>query len=653
MSNSPFIRHHQREAQLFKDRVYIAIFLIAVIFCLLIVRLFYLQILQHSVYTTLSDQNRIALLPLPPNRGLIYDRNGVLLANNVPTFSIHIIPEQTKDLDATLKEVGKLVTLTTDDLTRFKKEERRRRQYEGIPLLLNISETDAAVIAINSYRLPGVEVVGTLMRDYPFGSPFSHLLGYVGRINEDELKTLDPNEYRATLYMGKTGLEKYYEDLLHGKVGYQKAEIDAYGRVLRILETKEPVAGANLYLSIDSKLQIAADNALTEGKGAVVAIEPSSGEILAFVSKPGFDPNVFVKGISVADYKALSTDPDQPLYNRALRGLYPPASTVKPLSALQALEKGFITPSFSLWDPGYYQLGGRGRPYRDWLKGGHGLVNVHTAIMVSCDVFFYTVAHKMEVRILGDAFKHFGYGTRTGVDIFGETAGLVPTPEWKKGRYNEPWYPGETISMGIGQSYTVVTPLQMAHAATAFANRGVRIRPHAVATIGYMDGTLVNKEPEFLKKVEASDANWDIVIDGMKAVVQGDRGTARRIANPHYEIAGKTGTAQVFSMGTNSNYNHGKIASHLRDHSLFLGYAPADNPKIAVAAISENYIHQKGAYVAKEVFDAYLIPPEVLNEQKAKAQAQQAAAALRAAEPQEHDHNEEEDHDDSHSDRGE
>lgn len=643
MRKKHFIRHYQRETLLFRDRVYIAMTFIALIFCLLMVRLFYLQILQHDVYTTLSDQNRIAVLPLPPNRGLIYDRNGVLLANNIPTFSIHIVPEQTESVKETLKEIGKLIPLSEEDLARFRKEAKRRRQFEGIPLLLNISEDQAALISINNYRLPGVNVVGTLMRDYPLGSPFAHLLGYVGRINEEDLKTLNANDYRATLYMGKTGLEKYYETLLHGEVGYQKAEIDARGRVLRILETKEPVSGANLYLSIDSKLQIAANDALTEGKGAVVAIDPKTGEILAFVSKPGFDPNVFVKGIDHASYKALSTDPSQPLYNRALRGLYPPASTVKPLAALQGLEKGYIDAQFSIWDPGYYQLGGRGRAYRDWVKGGHGRVNVHTAIAVSCDTFFYTLANMMKVDILGQAFMNFGYGSRTGVDIFGETGGLVPTPEWKQKRYNERWFPGETISMGIGQSYTVVTPLQLAHAATIFANRGKRIRPHAVSTIGYMDGTLVNQEPVLLPSVVASDDNWDIVIAGMEAVVQGPSGTGRRLANPYYLIAGKTGTAQVFALSQTTKYHASNVAAHLRDHSLFIGYAPADDPKIAVGAISENYEHQKGAYVAKAVFDAYLIPPEVLAEKEKKAK--KAAAAPPPPAPEDNDvHEHEDDH---------
>ncbi len=622
-----FIRNYFRETRLFKSRLYIGMILIGIVFCLLFIRLFYLQVLQHDVYTTLSDQNRITVLPIPPNRGLIYDRNGILLANNIPTFSIHIVPEQTDNLKKTLNTLRTLIKLTDEDIAHFRKEGRRRRQFEGVPLLLNISEADAAVISVNNYRLPGVNIVGTLMRDYPYGHEFSHLLGYVGRINEEELKTLDPTEYRATLYAGKTGLEKYYEHLLHGEVGYQKVETDARGRVLRILETKEPVPGANLYLSIDSHLQMAAEKAFEEGRGAIVAIEPQSGEVLAFVSEPGFDPNVFVRGINHADYKALSTDMDQPLYNRALRGLYPPASTVKPISALQALEKGIITPSFSIWDPGFYQLGGKGRPYRDWVKGGHGRMNVHTAIMQSCDVFFYTVAHNMGIRTLGDAFKEFGYGTRTGIDIFGEAAGLVPTPEWKQGRYNEPWYPGETLSAGIGQGYTMVTPIQMAHAIATLANRGQRIRPHTVATIGFPDGSLINPPPVLLPPVVASDANWDIIYNGMFDVVQGSRGTARYIANPHYHIAGKTGTAQVFSLPPTAKYHPDQVAEHLRDHSLFLGFAPAEDPKIAVAVIVENKKKKSGAMVAKDVFDAYLVPKEVLADEAAIKTAKTAPAA--------------------------
>ncbi len=603
-----FIRNFQRETRLFNTRVYTGMLLIGLVFCLLLVRLFYLQVLKHDVYTTLSDQNRITVLPLPPNRGLIYDRNGILLANNVPTFSIHIVPEQTENLKETIKALQSLVKLTEEDIDRFYKEGRRRRQFEGVPLLLNISEDDAAIISMNTYRLPGVNLVGTLMREYPYGSEFSHLLGYVGRINEEELKSLNPDQYRATLYMGKTGLEKYYENILHGETGYQKVETDARGRVLRILDTKEATPGANLYLSIDSHLQLAAEKAFEEGRGAIVAIEPQTGELLAFVSQPGFDPNVFVRGINHADYKALSTDMDQPLYNRALRGLYPPASTVKPIVALQALEKHTISPNFSIWDPGYYRLGGKGRQYRDWVKNGHGQVDVHKAIAQSCDVFFYTIAHYMEIRTLGESFMQFGYGTKTGVDIFGETAGLVPTPEWKKGRYNQVWYPGETLSTGIGQGYTMVTPIQMAHAIATLANRGIRIRPHAVATIGYADGRLENPTPDILSPVIASDANWDIITKGMYAVIQSDRGTARYIANPHYDIAGKTGTAQVFNLPQNAKYHPELVADHLKDHSLFIGYAPAENPTIAVAVIVENKQKKSGAMVAKDVFDAYLLP---------------------------------------------
>lgn len=600
-----FIRNIRKENALFRSRMWIAITLILFMFGGLLTRMFYLQIIQHDKYVTLSDNNRIALLAIPPNRGLIYDRKGVILADSAPTYTLMIVPEQSDNLPQLLKDLSDLVNITEVEKTRFYKEMRRRRRFEGVPLLLNITEAQAALIEVNNYRLPGANVMATLTRQYPKSDVFAHLIGYVGRINEQELKVIDQSSYRGTQYIGKTGIEKYYEDALHGTVGFEKVETDVRGRVLRKLETINPVSGASLYLTIDSALQMEVEHIMEGTRGAIVAIDPDTGAILAFLSHPTFDPNLFIDGIDHATYKALSTDIDQPLFNRALRGQYPPASTVKPLVALQVLQKGVVNTSFKISDPGYYQLPNSSHVYRDWMEGGHGTVNISTGITESCDTFFYTMANKMGIRLLSESLMMFGYGRLTGVDIYGEIGGLVPTPEWKRARKNEPWYPGETLITGIGQGFTMTTPIQLAQAAAILAAQGKHRQVHVVSAIEYPNGERVEIVPKELPPLQIDDANWAIVKQAMINVVHSARGTARYISNSPYLIAGKTGTAQVFRIAAGKKYNADKIAERLRDHSLFIGFAPADNPKIAVAVVLEN--KSGAARIARKVFDAYLI----------------------------------------------
>lgn len=598
------IRNTKHEIQSFRFRVIFLMVFFIMLFGALLMRMYYLQITQHDKYQTLSEKNRVTVLPIPPNRGLIFDRNGVILADNIPTFSLHIVPEQTEDLDETLAEIDKLIGLTIEQRERFAKELTRRRRFEGVPLLVNMTEDQAATIQVNSYRLPGVNVVGGLIRHYPKGEIFAHIIGYVGRINDFDMKHIDPAQYRATLYIGKTGVEKFYESELHGDSGYEHVETDARGRVLRVLDTIEPTPGYNLYLTIDSKLQEKAEELMKDTRGAVIALDPKTGDILTLVSHPNFDPNLFVKGIDHETYNDLSTDIDQPLFNRALRGQYPPASTIKPMFALQGLETGTITTRFTISDPGYFQLPNSSHVYRDWRKGGHGTVNVETGVIESCDTFFYTLASKLGIEGLSDIYFRFGFGKPTGVDIAGEVSGLVPTPEWKKAKRGEPWYRGETVITGIGQGFTMVTPLQQAHMAATLANRGIRYQPHVVNAMELYNGDFIEVEGATLSPVYPDSVHWPTIQKAMEQVIHSYRGTAAYLSNSPYRMAGKTGTAQVFSVPQGRKYDASAIEERLRDHSLFIGYAPADDPKIAIAVIVEN--KSGAARIGRAVFNAYL-----------------------------------------------
>lgn len=602
------IKNHYREIQLLTRRALAASVVMFLLLVGLVIRLGYLQLVKHDLYTTLATNNWLDLVPIEPTRGLIYDRNGVMLAENIPVFSLDVIPYQVPNLNATLDGLKKIIAFSDSDLAQFQKQLKQHRHFDEIPLKLKLSEDEVARFAENQYRFPGVLVKARLMRYYPFGDAFSHVIGYVGRINAQELEEIDATNYSASHYIGKSGIEKYYEDDLHGQVGYEQVENDASGKPLRVLKVIKGTPGTNLYLTLDSQLQLVAEKALDGHRGAIVAIDPSTGQVLAMVSQPGFDPNAFVTGISNADYQALQSSLDRPLYDRALRGLYPLASTVKPYYALQGLETGTITEDTRIYDPGWFELPNYSRHFRDWRKGGHGTVDVERAIIQSCDTFFYTLAYRMGIRRMDDILNAFGFGQLTGIDLDDELAGVVASPEWKLKTFKQRWYPGDTINAGIGQGYMQATPLQLAQAVATLANRGKRFMPYLL--LGeQMPGKPYNlQQPIPLDPVTVKDPdNWDAVISAMEEVVSTPQGTAYRYGREHtYTIAGKTGTAQVIAKraGLEDAENQDNLPERYRDHHLFIAFAPVDHPKLAVAIISEN--SNIAVETARAIFDYYL-----------------------------------------------
>ncbi len=604
------LKDHLRETHLFTSRALVALVGVMLLLVLVVGRLVYLQIISHEHFSTLSENNRVNIVPIPPTRGLIYDRKGVLLAQNLPAFSLEVIPEQVKNLDETLAELAGLVAISEEDLEQFKKRLEQKHPFEAIPLRLRLSEEEVARFAVNRHRFPGVDIGARLTRDYPLGELGVHAVGFVGRINEAELQSLDATNYRGTTYTGKTGVEKYYEAVLHGQVGYQHEETNAVGRVLRVLERRLPAPGQNLYLSLDADLQWVAELALTGKRGAVVAINPKSGEVLVLASLPGYDPGAFVNGISTKDYQALQDSLDQPLFNRVLTGQYPPGSTIKPLLALAGLEYKEVTPRTSTFCPGWFSLPGDEHRYRDWKREGHGTTNVRTAIMHSCDVYFYDLARTLGIDRIHKYLSYFGLGRRTGIDLPGEAAGLLPSREWKRAARRQAWFPGETLITGIGQGFMLTTPLQLAAATAMLANRGEVFRPQILrATQATSGGELMMQAPLHTAKVPLSDpANWDVVIGAMQDVVHDPGGTAKGINRGlAYHIAGKTGTAQVFGIKQGEKYKASELAERLHDHALFVAFAPVEDPEIAVAVIVENGGSGSGeaAPVARAVMDRY------------------------------------------------
>jgi penicillin-binding protein 2 len=604
------LRDHIRDSQRFLSRTLVAAGAVLLGLLALSARLFYLQVLSHEHYTTLSQDNRVKLVPLGPTRGLIYDRNGVVLAQNRPSYSLEITPEKVVDMAATLQGLGQLVAITPADLERFQRLQRQKRRFESIPIRVRLTSDEAAQFAVHRHRFPGVDIVARLSRHYPEEDKTAHVLGYVGRISQRDLEEIDPSEYAGTSYIGKIGIEKTYETTLHGTVGMQQVEVNALGRVVRVLENQAPQPGQNLRLHIDVKLQEVAMAAFGERNGAAVAIDPRNGGVLALVSKPGFDPNLFVEGISTADYAALQKDPDKPLYNRALRGQYPPGSTVKPFMGLAGLETGAVNYDTTKYCPGFYQLPGHSHRYRDWKKTGHGPMDLDAAIVQSCDVYFYDLAREVGVDGLHQFLSQFSFGQRTGVDLVGERPGLLPSRDWKRAARREPWYPGETLIMGIGQGYFLTTPLQLAAATAAVANGGTFHEPRVVAAIEDITGQDAHPPEAAHRAIPiASAQHWEDVRKAMRHVVESPRGTAKRIRSEAYSIAGKTGTAQVFTVAQDAEYNEEEIAEKLRDHALFIAYAPADDPQIAVAVIVEHGGHggAEAAPIARQILDAYLL----------------------------------------------
>lgn len=605
-------RDTSSERKLFAGRLRFVLALLGALSLVLLVRYYFLQIVQHEHFTTQSDANRIHAMAIPPARGVIQDLEGVVLAQSKPSFTLEIIKERVQDLDYTLRELQLLLQLDDAEVARFRERlKRRQRPYEGVPLRNNLDDEQIARIAVNRYRLPGVEVSAELVRDYPFKDLFAHSIGYVGRINEKELKQIEADgrldDYYGVFSMGKVGIEKSYEKELLGVPGAQNVETDVRGRILRTLDRKDPVRGKTLTLYLDVKMQQAAVDALAGRRGAVVAIELDTGGVVTAVSTPSFDPNLFVTGISGKDYGALRDSADLPLLNRIIAGEYPPGSTIKPHIALAGLEYNFVTPDYQIYDPGFFQLPGQTRQFRDWKKGGHGGgINAHLAIAQSCDIYFYQLANRMGIDRMHEFLSPFGLGAPTGVDLTGERKGVLPSREWKRARFKQAWYPGDTINAGIGQGYHLTTPMQLAVATATLAKRGIRIRPHLVKAIDGVDVLPVFEPPILLR----NPRNWDVVINGMHEVAQGERGTARKVFHDApYTVAGKTGTAQVVGIAQNEKYDAAKLAERQRDHGLFIAFAPVDNPKIAVAVIVENGNSGSGAAapVARKVLDAWLV----------------------------------------------
>lgn len=609
MSEHLQIKDHHREARIFARRVGVAGILMFGLLLVVYLRYYRLQIIDHEIYVTRSDQNRVQVLAIPPTRGLIYDRHGKLLAENRPSYTLSIVKEQAGDLAQTLATLGDLIDIDEESLGTFhERMKQRRRPFEAVPLRYRLTESDIARLAVNEYRLNGVEVTAELVRNYPLGELFAHSIGYVGRINERELASFDEESYArysGTHTIGKLGLEKFYETELLGQVGSQHVEINARGRVLRVLDSQPPQAGQNLTLYLDTHIQQVAHDALAGRRGSVVAIEVATGGVVAMVSTPAFDPNLFVTGISFADYKALNESRDLPLFNRSLQGQYPPGSTLKPMLGLAGLYYKVIDQNYSVRDPGYYQLENDERFYRDWKKHGHGArVAINTAIEQSCDVFFYDLSFRMGIDRMYEFGSHFGLGELTGIDVPQEKPGNWPSKAWKRKARGLPWFPGDSLNVGLGQGAVLATPLQLAVMTATLAAKGERKKPMLVSRVG---DTI--KAPEVVDHQQVLASDWQIIDDAMQSVVHGLRGTAQGIRKGlNYRIAGKTGTAQVVGIAQDTEYDSAAINERYWDHALFVAFAPAEAPRLAIAIIVENGEHGSSAAapIARKVFDAYL-----------------------------------------------
>lgn len=627
------LKDHSRESRTFTARALLAFVIVVVLLGVLLGRLYYLQVVEYDRYVAMSEDNRVQLQPVPPTRGLIYDRNGVLLADNRPSYSVTILKEEVKDLDKTLADLRKLIPISDREIERFEKRLRqRRRSFESVPVRFRLSEEEIAKISVNYHRLPGVRVEAELIRYYPYGESLVHAMGYVGRINEKELKAVDETNYAATHYIGKLGIEKFYEDQLHGEVGFQKVETNARGRVMRVLERTDPKPGSDLMLHLDLRLQQITEKLLEGRRASVVAIDPKSGGILTMVSTPAYDPNMFVTGISSKNYNALRESSDLPLFNRAIRGRYPPGSTVKPIIALSAIDSGAVTPGYTIFDPGFYTLTHGGRKYRDWKRGGHGKVDMYDSLAQSCDVWYYSVAHKMGVDPMSDYLGRFGFGSVTSLDLPEALGAILPSKEWKKQARKASWYTGDSLNLSIGQGFLVATPLQLATATAVIANRGKWAVPRMLKGVQTVDemGEISIDMPDISGiKLPPEDValnnekHWDDIIHGMREVMHGERGTARRAgANSAYEIAGKTGTAQVVGIKQDEKYDAEKLAEIHRDHALFVAFAPIDDPQIAIAVIVENGGggSSTAAPIARKVMDAYLLGIDPIQESEDSAE---------------------------------
>jgi len=614
------LKDQQQEVELFKSRALFAGGFVLFAFSLLLLRYGYLQLLQHETYATLSENNRIHLEAISPPRGFIYDRNGVLLADNRPVFALVVNRQQAGDLDDLIKHLTPVLGLSEDEVDRFHKRLRVARRYEPVVIRSRLSEEDMATFSEMRYAFPGVTAEIEVSRYYPFGDLFAHVIGYVSRISEDEAKTLDPAVYAGTNLIGKLGIEKYYESVLHGRVGYQHVETNAYGKQIRVLKRTPPVRGTDLKLYLDAKLQQIAHEQLAGRRGAVVAIDPRNGGVLAFVSNPGFDPNLFVGGIPGPLYRGLRDHEDRPLYNRALQGIYPPGSTIKPFEGLGGLHYGLVDWNYRIADPGFFSLPGDSHRFRDWKKGGHGVVDLYRAIYQSCDVYFYQLSDRMGVDRFHDWMAQFGFGERTGIDLVNEKTGTLPSVAWKRKRLKAPWYRGEMMSVGIGQGYFTATPLQIALATAIVANKGHILRPHLLMSSQGPNPVELPQQPDKMVAFNGTPQDWDNMHAAMHMVVQ-PGGTAAALSHGlvGYDIAGKTGTAQVKGIKQNEKYSESKLDPRHWDHAWFMGFAPVNNPRIAVAVLVENGKHggSTAGPIARALFDyeinGIIAPPPALE----------------------------------------
>ncbi len=619
MAANTRIKDHWAEQRLFLTRMIVAGVFMGVLSVLVVTRLVQLQLVQYDYFSTQSQGNRVRLQPVVPTRGLILDRNGKVLAENQPSFALELVPEQVPDVEDTLARLGAIGLLDAEESAEAREEIKARRRFDSISILEQLTDEDVARFAVNRPYFEGVEIKARLSRSYPYGQALAHALGYVGGISAEDQQEFDPVAYAGTSHIGKASVERSFELDLHGASGQEQIVVNARGRSLGTLERKAATPGADVMLSIDLDAQLAAWESLAGRRGAAVAIDPDTGEVLVFVSTPAYDPNALSAGLSRKAYNALLEDIDKPMFNRALRGTYPPGSTIKPIVALAALETGARQPTERVPCRGFYQIPGNRHRYRDWKPEGHGSVDMIGSIEQSCDVYFYSTARDIGIERLAQVFKRFGMGATTGLDIPGEKGGVVPSPAWKRAAFskaaNQVWFPGETVITGIGQGFMLVTPLQLAHATAIIAARGKRFQPTMLHALrDPLTGELRPVTPEPLPDVTVRDpADWDTIIEGMYAVMHGPRGTARAIGTTAaFKMAGKSGTAQVFTVAQNQKYRAADVSERLRDHALFVAFGPLEKPRIAVAVIVEN--GESGsriaAPIARRIMEAYLrIPP--------------------------------------------
>ena len=630
------LRNVEADLARFRSRIFVLSLVVLLCFALLIARLLYLQIWRHDDLRAQAENNRTSIVPIVPNRGLILDRNGVVLASNYSAYTLEITPSKSGPLEEVLDGLAGVLEITPRDRRRFKKLLDESRSFESLPIRTRLSDDEVARFAAQRYRFPGVDIKARLFRNYPYGELASHVIGYIGRINQSEKEKIDDGDdadnYRGTEYMGKLGVEQSYESQLHGITGVEEIETSAGGRAMRKLASKPATPGNTVRLSIDIKLQQLIEAMYGDRRGALVAMDPKTGEVLAFVSKPTFDPNLFVEGIDSESWQALNESPDKPLLNRALRGTYPPGSTYKPFMALAALETGTRSPEMTVSDPGFFMFGGH--RFRDDKEGGHGMVNMYRSIVVSCDTYYYSLANELGVDTIHDQMQRFGFGELTGVDILGETRGLLPSTEWKRRAYKradqQKWYAGETISLGIGQGYNAFTMLQLAQAVATLSNNGVRHAPHLVT--GTQDALTHAIQPVAVGPgvdLGVKQANMDVVRKAMVGVTL-EGTSARAFAGASYTSGGKTGTAQAVGIGKDQKYDARKIEERQRDHALYVAYAPAEDPKIAIAMVVENagFGAENAAPIARRVLDYWLAGKYPSEEDLAAVSKGQAAAPI-------------------------